>query len=57
MLWRTRKPKVFLYRKNDYADEVYFISKGRVLFVYGPSNFTFKTMLEGSYFGEIELLD
>lgn len=47
----------FIYKKNDYADEMYFIIKGRVLYVYGKDNFVFKSMPEGSYFGEIEIID
>ena len=46
-----------MYKKHEYADEMYFIIAGRVTFVYGQKNFIFKTMPEGSYFGEIELLD
>ncbi|CAG9314758.1 unnamed protein product [Blepharisma stoltei] len=45
-----------IYKKNDYADNMYFIVQGRVCYVYGPKHFTFKTMVDGSYFGEIELL-
>jgi len=29
------KNKHFVYKKNDYADEMYFIISGRILFVYG----------------------
>ena len=49
--------KHFVYKKLDYADEMYFIIEGRILFVYGADNFIFKWMPQGSYFGEIELID
>ncbi|CAG9318431.1 unnamed protein product [Blepharisma stoltei] len=51
------KPKQFLYKKGDYADEAYFIVDGRVGFVYGRNNLVFKNMISGSYFGEIELIE
>lgn len=49
--------KQFLYRKGDYADEIYFLVEGRVGFVYGRNNIVFKNMISGSYFGEIEIID
>ena len=57
MQFRRFRAKKIVYEKNDYADEIYFLSSGRVAFTYGASNFTFKTMLAGSFFGEIELID
>ena len=57
MQFRSLKSKNIIYEKNDYADEIYFLSTGRVAFTYGRTNFTFKTMLAGSFFGEIELID
>jgi len=51
------KRRSFVYTKNDYAEEMYFLVSGRVLYVYGKFNYVFKCMTEGSYFGEIELLD
>jgi hyperpolarization activated cyclic nucleotide-gated potassium channel 1 len=45
-----------IYRRLDDADEIYFIFKGRVNFMAERHNVSFKSMLEGSYFGEIEVL-
>jgi len=46
----------FLYEKGDYADEVYFVLKGRLLCVYGRRNTAFKAIVEGAYCGEIEVI-
>ncbi|MEE4247704.1 MAG: ion channel, partial [Kangiellaceae bacterium] len=46
----------FVYTEGEHADEMYFINKGRVHFVYGPKNMRYKSLNEGAYFGEIELL-
>jgi hyperpolarization activated cyclic nucleotide-gated potassium channel 1 len=46
----------FLYEKGDYADEVYFVLQGRLLCVYGRRNTAFKTIVQGAYCGEIELI-
>ena len=46
----------FVYRKNDDSDEIYFILNGRVALVTGFLQTVFKTMLEGSYYGDVELL-
>jgi len=35
---------------------MYFIVKGRVNFVLEEENIIFNTMIEGSYFGEVELI-
>lgn len=46
----------YLYREGDYADEVYFISSGRVNFVLKGSEIAYKSFLRGSYIGEEEVL-
>lgn len=46
----------YVYNYNDDADEIYIISKGRVNFVTGAEDIRFKSMLEGSYFGDVEML-
>ena len=46
----------YVYRKNDDSDEIYFILNGRVALVTGFLQTVFKTMLEGSYYGDVELL-
>ena len=53
----TKQSHDFVYRKGDYADEMYFIVSGRVNYVYGVHNYVFKSIVKGSYFGEIELLE
>lgn len=44
-----------VYHKDDYADEVYFISKGRII-IRGDYGGIVKNYLQGSYFGELEIL-
>jgi len=45
----------FLYRQGDYADEMYYLTVGRV-HLKTDDAIVFKTYIQGSYFGEIELL-
>lgn len=45
-----------IYNKNDYAEYVYFLISGRVSYVMGNTNLEFKSIVPGSYFGEIEIL-
>ena len=45
-----------LYRENDFADEVYLISEGRVNLVTTGSFVVYKSFLRGSYIGEIEII-
>ena len=46
----------FIYEKGQHADEMYFIVEGRVNFVIEDEGIIFNTMIEGSYFGEAELI-
>ena len=46
----------YLYREKDYADEVYFITRGRVNFVLKGCEIVYKSFLRGSYLGEIEVI-
>lgn len=46
----------YLYREGDYADEVYFITRGRVNFVLKSNEIAYKSFLRGSYIGEEEVL-
>ena len=46
-----------IYEKGQHAEDVYFISEGRVNFVYGNDYIEIKTMTPGSYFGEIEIME
>lgn len=45
-----------VYTKEDYADEMYFIIKGRVNLVLGKKNLCYKSFSKNMYFGEIELI-
>ncbi|OMJ80219.1 hypothetical protein SteCoe_19582 [Stentor coeruleus] len=51
------KEREIIFSKGDYPDEIYFLMSGRVSFIFGKQNMVFKTMIEGSYFGEIGLID
>lgn len=44
-----------LYKEGDYPEEVYFLIKGRVN-LKAANGIVFKTYIEGSYFGEVEIL-
>ena len=46
----------FLYKEHEYPDEVYFLTKGRVNLL-AHNGKIFKTYVQGSYFGEVEILD
>lgn len=45
-----------VYSKDDYADEIYFISKGWCGLVYGREHYLVKKLQRGSYFGDIEVI-
>lgn len=45
-----------MFTEGDYSDEVYFIVNGRVN-LKASNNVTFKTYVQGSYFGEVEILE
>lgn len=45
-----------IYNEGEYADEMFFIVKGRVNLVYGDYEFVYKSYLKGAYFGEIEII-
>lgn len=55
--YRIVKKKKLVYEKHHYADEMYFIKTGRICFIYGKKNMIFKIMIQGSYFGEIEIIE
>ena len=48
----------FVYKENEYADEVYFLGKGRCMYVMmcDGEYTSVKKIQRGSYFGEIEIL-
>ncbi|OMJ72077.1 hypothetical protein SteCoe_29557 [Stentor coeruleus] len=51
------KEREIIFSQGDYPDEVYFLMTGRVSFVFGKRNMVFKTIIEGSYFGEIGMIE
>jgi CRP-like cAMP-binding protein len=51
------KEKNVIFSEGDYPSNIYFLLTGRVSFVFSERNIVFKTMLPGSYFGEIGLLN
>lgn len=57
LVYQTLSDKETLYSKNDFADEMYFLISGRISFVFGKKNLVFKSMIPGSYFGEIEMIE
>jgi hyperpolarization activated cyclic nucleotide-gated potassium channel 1 len=57
MNFRTYKEDTFVYAKGDIADEIYFMFEGKVNYVIGKNLLCFKSMVSGSYFGEIEVIE
>lgn len=50
------KPNTIVYNRHEQADFIYFVLKGRVCYIVGDGNFQFKSIVSGTYFGEIEIL-
>ena len=46
----------FIYKEGEYADEIYFITKGKASFVLKNGE-PYKQLNRGSYFGDIEVLE
>ena len=46
----------FVYKQGDHADEVLFVTKGRVNFVLNFNDIVYKSYVRRSYFGDIEVL-
>ncbi|OMJ82236.1 hypothetical protein SteCoe_17142 [Stentor coeruleus] len=46
----------YVYKKGEFADEIYFIVRGRVSYVFGKEDTVLKSMQKGSYFGDIEVV-
>jgi hypothetical protein len=57
MGYRKYKADTFIYSKDDIADEIYFMFEGKVNYTIGKKLLCFKSMIAGSYFGEIEVID
>lgn len=51
---RKFKTDELIFKKNEYPNFIYFLLEGRIGF-YNDQNRIFKTYIEGSYFGEIEI--
>jgi hypothetical protein len=45
-----------IYAEDEYADEIYFIVKGRINFVVTEEMYDYKSLNKGSYFGDIEVV-
>lgn len=50
------KENVIVYNRHEQADFIYFLLSGRVCYIVGDGNFQFKSIVCGTYFGEIEVL-
>ncbi|KRX10444.1 Cyclic nucleotide-binding protein [Pseudocohnilembus persalinus] len=50
-----QKKGEIVYRKGEYPTDLYFITKGRVNFTLFKKNQAFRTFVQGSYFGELEI--
>jgi CRP-like cAMP-binding protein len=48
--------KDVVYSENEYADEIFFITKGKVNYTFGPDFIVFKSIGRGAYFGDIEVM-
>lgn len=46
----------YVYKKGEFADEIYFIVRGRISYVFGKEDTVLKSMQKGSYFGDIEVV-
>jgi CRP-like cAMP-binding protein len=44
-----------IYYKDEHADEIYFIRKGRAGYVLDNDDY-FKVLTAGSYFGDLEVI-
>jgi hyperpolarization activated cyclic nucleotide-gated potassium channel 1 len=45
-----------VYTEDEYADEIYFIVRGRINYVATEENYDYKSLNAGGYFGDIEVL-
>lgn len=46
----------FIYKKHNHPNALFFITKGRVSFFIDRKKIAFKDMIEGCYFGDIEII-
>lgn len=45
-----------IFRKGNFPNAIFFITSGRVSFYLEKKNITFKDMIEGGYFGDIDII-
>lgn len=55
--YRLFQPSETIYTRGSHSDEIYFLGDGRVCFVLGSLQIPFRTVISGSFFGEIEVLE
>jgi CRP-like cAMP-binding protein len=53
--YRRIERNSWVYTKGEFAEEIFFLVKGRINYI--TNGYIFKTMVQGAYFGEIEVLD
>lgn len=46
----------FIYRRGNHPTSIYFITTGRVSFYLEKKNIAFKDMIEGGYFGDMDII-
>jgi CRP-like cAMP-binding protein len=46
----------YIYKKNSHPASIYFITKGRVSFYLQKKAIAFKDMIEGGYFGDLDII-
>ena len=46
----------FIYKKHNHPNALFFITKGRVSFFLERKSIAFKDMIEGCYFGDIDII-
>lgn len=46
----------FVYKEGEIADEIYFMTKGRVSYCFGSDNSSVAWVHKGNYFGDIEVV-
>ena len=46
----------FIFKKHNHSHMMFFITKGRISFIIEKRLLPFKDMLEGGYFGEIDII-
>lgn len=46
----------YIYRKGSHPQSIYFITSGRVSFFLEKKRIAFKDMIEGGYFGDLDII-